>query len=79
VRQLSPEAGVPHYVAGKFESAAYGLNDALRLCRNCLGEAVRGYGRVPTRPDRFSYVVCSGGDKSRSAPKAVFSQVSSFR
>ena len=64
--QSPPEAGHPLESAARVKKLAYGLNDALRRWWNILDKALCGYGMVPTRADRCSYVLDSTQTRERN-------------
>ena len=55
--QLPPESGHPPYIGARLVKPAYGMNDAPRQWWNKIDKALRGYGMIPTRADRCTYVL----------------------
>ena len=66
VCQLPPEAGHPPYVAARLKKPAYGMNDATRRWWNILDKALRSYGMLHTRVERWCYVLYSIKSRERA-------------
>ena len=62
--QIPPEMGYPPHIGARMKKPAYGLNDAPRRWWNILDSALRSYGLVPTRADRFHLYSAAGSFQS---------------
>ena len=57
VCQIPPEASHPPCIAARLKKPACGINDASQRWWNISDKALRTHGMIPTRADRFCYVL----------------------